>query len=213
MHVYISVDLEGIAGIATIDQIMRGGTGYAAATRLMTKEANAAIAGAFDAGSTAVTVNDSHGTMDNLNPDELDPRARLITGSPKAQCMAQGISGEYAAAIFIGYHDHAGGDGVLAHTVSSHFMSVRLNGEVVSEADINALYAATHGVPVAFISGDSAICQAAGRLMPSAHKAAVKHAAGWSVADSLHPAEAARAIRGGRRRPRRHRPHRPPRPE
>ncbi|MGW6020246.1 M55 family metallopeptidase, partial [Oerskovia enterophila] len=27
MHVYISVDMEGIAGIATLDQIVRGGHG------------------------------------------------------------------------------------------------------------------------------------------------------------------------------------------
>ncbi|KAB2582375.1 aminopeptidase, partial [Rhodococcus erythropolis] len=52
MHVYISVDMEGIAGIATLDQTIRGGGGYHRAQMLMTAETNAAIAGAFDAGAT-----------------------------------------------------------------------------------------------------------------------------------------------------------------
>lgn len=197
MHIYISVDMEGIAGISTIEQITRGGAGYPAATRLMTAEANAAIAGAFDAGASAVTVNDSHGTMDNLGASDLDSRARLITGTPKAQCMAQGLSPSFDAAIFIGYHSCAGGGGVLAHTVSSNFAQVQLDGISVSEADINALYAATQGVPVALISGDDVICADSARLMPQATRVAVKEAIGWSAANSLHPTQSALAIRNG----------------
>lgn len=197
MEIYISVDMEGVAGVATLDQIFRGGFGYPEAARLMTLETNAAIAGAFDAGATSVTVNDSHGAMDNLIPAELDSRARLITGSPKAQCMAQGISSRFDAALFIGYHGAASSDGVLAHTVSSHFVSVTLNGVTVSEADINALYAATHGVPVAFLSGDDIICSTTGTHLPHATKVAVKNSIGWTAADSVHPSRAAELIRSG----------------
>jgi len=195
--VYISVDIEGIAGVSTIDQITRGGTNYPTATRLMTAEANAAIAGAFDAGASAVTVNDSHGTMDNLSATDLDPRARLIAGTPKAQSMAHGLTADFDAAIFIGYHGAAGSGGVLAHTVTSHFLEVRINGTPASEADINALYAAAQGVPVACISGDDVICADAARLMPDATKVVVKESIGWSAANSLHPTESARIILKG----------------
>ena len=197
MRVYISVDIEGVAGVSTIDQITRGGTGYPAAARLMTAEANAAIAGAFDAGASAVTVNDSHGTMDNISPTDLDSRARLIIGTPKPQSMAQGLSADFDAAILIGYHGAAGSSGVLAHTVTSHFAYVRLDGVSLSEADVVALYAATQGVPVAFISGDDVICADANRLMPHATKVAVKESIGWTAANSLHPTESALAIRRG----------------
>jgi D-amino peptidase len=197
LRVYISVDIEGIAGVSTIDQITRGGFGYPAATRLMTGEANAAIAGAFEAGASAVTVNDAHGTMDNIGAVDLDSRARLITGTPKARSMVEGLTPDFDAAIFIGYHSSAGDTGVLAHTVTSHFAQVRLNGALTSEADINALYAATQGVPVAFISGDDVICADANRLMPQATKVAVKEAIGWSAANSMHPTESALAIRKG----------------
>ena len=121
MHVYISVDMEGIAGIATLDQTIRGGGGYHRAQMLMTAETNAAIAGAFDAGATSVLVNDSHGTMDNLLHADLDPRARLIFGTPKMQCMAEGLTSDHDVALFVGYHAPAGGPGVLAHTFSSLF--------------------------------------------------------------------------------------------
>ncbi|GAA3166939.1 hypothetical protein GCM10020255_053070 [Rhodococcus baikonurensis] len=109
MHVYISVDMEGIAGIATLDQTIRGGGGYHRAQMLMTAETNAAIAGAFDAGATSVLVNDSHGTMDNLLHADLDPRARLIFGTPKMQCMAEGLTSDHDVALFVGYHAPAGG--------------------------------------------------------------------------------------------------------
>jgi len=148
VHVYISIDMEGIAGIATRDQVVRGGHGYPRAQALMTAEANAAIAGAFEGGATAVTVNDSHGTMDNLLQDQLDVRARLILGSPKTGCMAHGLTPEHDLALFIGYHAAAGEMGVLSHTFSSQFSSFRLNGQTVSEAEVNALYAAAQGVPV-----------------------------------------------------------------
>jgi D-amino peptidase len=92
VQVYISVDMEGVTGIATADQVVRGGHAYPLAQRLMTAEANAAIEGAFAGGAERVVVNDSHGSMDNLLHEELDPRARLIFGTPKLDCMAEGLS-------------------------------------------------------------------------------------------------------------------------
>ncbi|UVJ37763.1 M55 family metallopeptidase [Arthrobacter sp. CJ23] len=101
---FISIDMEGVAGVATFDQVVRGGYGYPRAQELMTLEANAAIAGAFDAGAEEVVINDSHGTMDNLIHELLDPRAIVVFGSPKAQCMAEGLTADCDVALFIGYH-------------------------------------------------------------------------------------------------------------
>ena len=55
----ISVDMEGVAGIATRQQIHPQGRDYPIARALMTAEANAAVAGAFDGGATSVVVNES----------------------------------------------------------------------------------------------------------------------------------------------------------
>lgn len=197
MQVYISIDMEGVAGISTADQITRGGHGYPLAQELMTAEANAAIAGAFDGGADAVLVNDSHGTMDNLLPDRLDPRARLLNGSPKLQCMAEGLTAGHDVALYVGYHAPAGGPGVLAHTFSGYFGEVRINGTPVSEAEVNALQAGALGVPIGLVAGDDVICAIAQRVFPGATVVQTKIAHGFLAADSLSQAAAGEAIRAG----------------
>lgn len=195
VQVYISVDMEGVAGIATRDQVIRGGHGYPRAQALMTAETNAAIEGAYAGGATAVLINDSHGTMDNLIHEDLDPRARLIFGSPKTDCMAEGVTGKHDLAIFLGYHAPAGGPGVLAHTFSAHFTEVRVNGQPVSEADVNLLQLAVAGVPLGLVTGDDVICDWVTERMPGVRTVEVKRAHGWTAADSLAPTVARDLIR------------------
>ena len=194
MRVFISVDMEGVAGVATFDQIIRGGTGYPRAQELMTAEANAAIRGAFAAGADEVLVNDSHGTMDNLLHDRIDPRARLLFGAPRPSCMVQGISAADSLAVFVGYHAAAGSPGVLAHTFSSNFTELRVNGQPMTEAEVNGLYAASLGVPVGVVTGDDEICDVARKAFPGVTAVEVKKAVGYSATDSLAPEAARDAI-------------------
>jgi D-amino peptidase len=186
-RVFVSVDMEGVAGIATLDQILRGGSGYPRAQALMTDEASAAVRGAFAAGADEVVVNDSHGTMDNLLHDRLDPRARLLFGAPRPSCMVQGVSPGDALAVFVGYHAAAGADGVLSHTFSSNFTEVRVNGQPVSEAEVNGLYAASAGVPVGVVTGDDQICEVARKVFPGVTTVEVKRCVAYASADSLAP--------------------------
>jgi D-amino peptidase len=112
MRVYISVDLEGVAGVAHEDQTdpidPRHAGDYNRFRRLMTNEANAAIAGALEAGSKSVLVNDSHWLRCNLLAEELNPAAELLNGGPKRLSMVEGIDGGLDAAMFIGYHARSG---------------------------------------------------------------------------------------------------------
>ncbi|PYO63931.1 MAG: aminopeptidase, partial [Gemmatimonadetes bacterium] len=75
MRVYISVDMEGIAGVVHESQTDPTTPAFAAEygrfRRLMTAEANAAVEGALAAGATRVLVNDSHWHMRNLLAEEL----------------------------------------------------------------------------------------------------------------------------------------------
>ena len=193
-RVFISVDMEGVAGVATFDQIIRGGSGYPRAQALMTAEANAAIRGAFAAGASEVLVNDSHGTMDNLLHDQLDARARVLFGAPRPSCMVQGLTRDDDVALFVGYHAAAGADGVLAHTYSSNFTELRVNGAPMTEAEVNGLLAASLGVPVAVVTGDDQVCQVARKAFPGVTAVEVKKATGYSAADSLAPATACELI-------------------
>jgi D-amino peptidase len=104
VKVHISVDMEGISGVADAADTMLGAPHYEYCRRLTTAECNAAIAGCFEAGTTDVLVNDSHGTMLNLLQEQLDPRVRVIRGRPKSLGMMQGIDDKTQATMFVGYH-------------------------------------------------------------------------------------------------------------
>ncbi len=199
VDVLISVDMEGVAGVATRQQIRPDGRDYPIARALMTAEANAAVAGAFDGGATSVVVNDSHGPMDNLLGEQLDPRAEYVVGDPKPLDMVQEVTPQTGVVLFVGYHAGAADpSGVLAHTYSgAAFADVRLNGRPVSEAELNALMAAAVGVPVGLVTGDDVICAVAEKAFPGVITVPVKTALGRTAARSKHPAAARRAITAG----------------
>ena len=197
MRVYISVDMEGVAGVATREQCRRNDPSYAAAARLMSLETNAAVLGAFDAGATHVLVNDAHAEMWNLDTDCIDPRADVVVGSPKVPAsMAYGVEG-HDVALFVGYHASAGvAGGCLAHTYSGAcFADVLLDGEVVTEAELNARYAGAGGVPLGLVTGDSALADELAVRMPGTTVLAVKNSLGRTAVSSMHPVRAREAIR------------------
>ena len=89
LKVYVSVDMEGIAGVNHPHPIFAGHERYPTAVDLMIGEANAAVEGALAAGATDVLVNDSHGEMYNLLPERMHPAARVLQGQ-KAWSMVEG---------------------------------------------------------------------------------------------------------------------------
>src|SRR2546426_1673792 len=140
MRVYISVDMEGIAGVVHESQTDPTtpalAAEYARFRRFMNAEANAAVEGALAAGATRVLVNDSHWFMRNLLAEELHQTAELVSGDPKPRSMMQGIDqqGGFDAALFIGYHARAGTrNAILDHTYADRIHDVRLNQQPVGE--------------------------------------------------------------------------------
>ena len=106
-----------------------GGAEYGRARKLMAEDANAAIRGAFEGGATDVLVNDSHGSQRNLLPEDLDPRARLISHSFKRYGMMEGLDESFDAVVFIGYHAKADAPrGLFAHTGSGVVRDLQVNG-------------------------------------------------------------------------------------
>jgi D-amino peptidase len=198
LKVYISSDMEGIAGLVMGNQVTGGERDYAVGRKLMIAETNAAIAAAFDAGATEVLVNDSHGSQTNLLAEDMDRRATLITGSPKPLGMMQGIDSTFDAVIFIGYHAQASSiDAVIGHTYSGSLKSVRLNGHEVGEYGLNATAAGAFGVPVVFIAGDKAAVDQAKAFIPGIEGLAVKEGIGQTAARTLHPLDARERIAAG----------------
>jgi D-amino peptidase len=193
LKVYISVDMEGIAGVVHSDQTSSSGKDYNLARKWTTEETNAAIKGALEAGATEIVVNDSHGSKRNIIASMVNPAAYLITGSPKPLGMMQGIDETFDAIIFIGYHSKVGTkDAVLDHTMSgSAFASISINGVEMSEAQINAALGAVYDVPVVLITGDATVCeQTKEELGEELETAVVKEAVGRTAAKTLTPEKA-----------------------
>lgn len=196
--VYISVDLEGIAGVVANTQTSPSGQNYEWARRQMIAETNAAIEGAFAGGATEVLVNDSHGPQTNLRPDEIDRRAMMITGQPKPLGMTMGLDSTFDAAVYIGYHAPGStANAVHGHTFSGALKVVRLNGKEVGEYGLNAMVAGYWGVPVVFISGDKAAVEMAQDFIPGVDGLAVKEGIGYYAAKTMNPLEAREKISAG----------------
>jgi len=198
VRVLVSVDMEGIAGVSGADDILHGRYNYERFRRLMTEEANWAVAGAWAAGATSVVVNDSHDGMRNILYDELDDRAELISGFNKPLCMVEGVQ-DADAAVFIGYHAWAGTQqATLDHTISgAQVHNWWLNGQLVGETQINAALAAHFGVPVVLVSGDDKLARQVEASLPHTRTVIVKHALDASSVRSRPRAEVERLIREG----------------
>jgi D-amino peptidase len=207
MRIYVSVDMEGLAGVAHPNQVVFGLNGldrtdYDRSRGLMAGETNAAVEAAFANGASDVVVNDSHWQMRNLRAEDLHDGARLIIGD-KPLSMTQGIGeeedGAFDGAVFIGYHAGAGHPtGVIAHTYSSlTVLEIRVNGVPHNEAGLNAIRLGHHGVPVILVAGDDALAAEVAALLPWAERVVVKRGLGTNLADSLSPAAAQAAIREG----------------
>ena len=198
--VFISVDMEGIWGVVAGPQTSSSSPEYGTARKWMAEDVNAVIAGLFEAGAGEVVVNDSHGSMRNIVADQLDPRASLISGSPKPLSMMQGIDGTFEACIFVGYHARAGtAPATLDHTISGGTIrSIRISGQELPELGINGAIAGYFKVPVIMLSGDTATCEQARSILGREIVAVpVKEAAGRYAA-KLYPMEEARkALREG----------------
>ena len=198
MKLLISTDIEGIAGVYSPEQTRMGNGEYERARRLMTQEANAAIAGAFDAGAETVFVNDSHGDFRNLIAEQLDPRAQAVQGKPRRLGMMAGVDFGVDAVALVGYHAKAKAAGILAHTINSFaFARIRLNGVELGEMGIYGALAGAYGAPVIAASGDDVFIAETRPLFPGATFVQTKTASGNTSGCSLAPEAACAAIRAG----------------
>lgn len=167
IKVFISVDMEGIWGVVHGNQCSSESPEYQIARKWMVQDTNAVIQGLFEGGATEVVVNDSHGRMRNIIASDLDPRADLISGSPKPMSMMEGIDSSFAACLFVGYHARAGSaSAILDHTISgAAIYSIKINGIEMPELGINAAIAGYYNVPVIMLTGDTETCRQAQELL------------------------------------------------
>lgn len=189
LKVYISVDMEGVAGVVTGDQLGPTGFEYARFREFMTREALAAVNAAKEAGATEILVSDSHGNGENLLIELFPPDVRIIRSWPRRLTMMAGIDSSFDAVIFIGYHSSTDNSkGVRAHTFSSARLThVAINGTPASEGSWNAAIASHFNVPVVMISGDDAAVAEVRAVVGPIEAAETKRSLGFHSANTLTP--------------------------
>jgi D-amino peptidase len=200
MKIWMSFDMEGVAGIVDWEQCRpSGGARYAVGCQLMLDEINAAIEGAIAGGATEVLLNDSHGAMANLDPRLVAGGASYIAGRHKPLYMMEGLDDTVDAAFLVGYHGSISGrPSTLSHTYNPEvFTGARVNDAEVGESGINALVAEHFGVPIAFVSGDPVTWAQTEAFARGAVNVVTKESITRFSAVNLHPAESCRRIRAG----------------
>jgi D-amino peptidase len=170
MKIWISYDMEGVAGIVDWDQCRPGSDGYAQGCALLLDEVNAAIEGAVAGGAT---------------------------GRHKPMYMMQGLDSSVDGAFLVGYHGSiSGAPSVLSHTYNPEvFTGARVNGTWVGESGINALVTSHHGVPIALVTGDEVTWDETEPFAPDAEHVVTKTSITRASANALHPTESCRRIR------------------
>ena len=199
LKVFISVDMEGITGVVNWEDVRRDGKDYGYFREVMTKETNAAIEGAIEAGAKEIIVRDSHGSARNLLPEMLNKNSKLIRDwSGGFMSMMEGINETFDAVVFVGYHAKAGTpNAILEHTMSSkNIIDVAINNVSMPEAGLNALIAGHYDVPVVFVAGEKALCDQAKNLFGEVTTFAVKEGLG-NAALNFHPEVSREKIRAG----------------
>lgn len=198
LKVFVSVDMEGLAGVVNAPEVNSTGPDYQMFRTIMAGETNAAIEGAFLAGATEVLVRDGHGNKNNLRPTDVDPRARLLRGlSTGPKNMMEGIDSTFDAVVFVGYHAKAGTpNAILEHTSTGNVIDVAINGVSLPEGGYNALVAGLYGVPVVFVAGDRAVVAQILELLGPIGGVAVKEESN-DASLGLSPKRATEEIRRG----------------
>jgi D-amino peptidase len=198
LNVFISADMEGISGIVDWEQTGSSGLNseYQNGRMLTASDVNAAIEGVLDAGVKGIVVRDAHARKSNIQPGDLNKAATLLRGYPKPYGPMGGMSEEFDAVLYVGYHAKAGtSNAVLAHTWSNVIENIKINDLELGEAGLGIALAGHFDIPVIFVSGDDAVAREAKELVPNISTAIVKWGYGWKSARCLQPENSFKLIK------------------
>ena len=171
MKILIRLDLEGVSGVVSYEQIEPGRAEYAYGQRMAAGDVNAAVGGCFDGGADRVVVYDMHCHGRNVPLDQFHPRGEMIHGKPR---LSRQSLEEFDGLILLGFHAKAGSGTLMAHSYEGDTLDVRVNGKSLGEIGTEAAIAGEAGVPLLMVAGDSAGCEEALALVPDVKTVEVK---------------------------------------
>lgn len=197
MKIYVSVDMEGIAGIALPEHLKRGELFYQEGRHLLTHEINAVVEALLEGGAAEIVVKDAHGTGFNFVTELLHPGALYCMGGTPLAERFPGLDESFDGAMLIGYHGMAGTiRAVRDHTFSSAaYQHMELNGKPVGEIALDGHLFGMHGVPILLVTGDDATCREAQAELEGVSVYETKRAVGRHAALMKAPKQVRTEIR------------------
>jgi len=174
MKIYISTDLEGVAGVINFQNwTMTDAPYYNLAREFLTAEVNACIDGLFEGGATEMLVADGHGPG-AVNIHQLDPRVEYMRGWGDGPWPLM-LDDTFDALVFVGQHAKSGTPYAhLAHTQSTGYLDLSINGVSIGEFGQLSMCASELGIRTIFGSGDLAFTKEAQALVSGIETVAVK---------------------------------------
>jgi len=191
--IYIMTDMEGVAGVRDFEQWCGpDGRYYDVGRRFLTLELNAAIEGFIAGGATTIVVGDGHG-RGAVDIELLDRRAELERGWPQGFPGPSLTQDGFDAIAWVGQHAKAGTPCAhLAHTQSTGYIDLAVNGVSIGELGQLALCASELGVRAIFAAGDKALADEARALVPGIETVVVKRGTNPGRGDELTAEQYAR---------------------
>jgi D-amino peptidase len=161
MKIFISLDMEGIAGTFTWTQEENN---RAEVRKCISQQIEWVIAGVkaskCNKSVDEILIADSHSSGDNLLYEitALDDRLHLISGYPRPKYMMAGLDDSFNVVFFVGYHGGIGTmHSVMDHSYASRFHRIWINDKIMNESLINAAYAGQLDIPVGLVIGDDSL--------------------------------------------------------
>lgn len=192
---YISVDLEGVAGVVgNYGEGLGNGKNYNFAVEQAEREACSVAKALLDCGAAEVWIWDCHGTGVNLNYRAFPRGCKFVLGNG-TRTRFPGIDESFGGILLIGYHAFDTQNATLAHVYSSAtYQYMKINNNYVGEADIDAYFAARKGVPLIFAASDNICINQIKKVHPECFTVVTKTALAWNACISNHPDEVTEEI-------------------
>ena len=157
-EILIIADIEGSTGCADYEASSFNTSSWYDACIDMSLDINAVVLKLFEKGAEKIYIKDFHRTGYNLLPELINEKAQVIHGYREGPVPGIGDVYDAEAVMFIGMHASSGSGGFLAHTLTSKYSRIMVNGIRVSELQLFASSLYGHSLRPLFFSGCPTAC-------------------------------------------------------
>jgi len=198
-NILIIADIEGSTGCGSYDASSFNTPEWYNACIDMSLDISSVVSRLFDEGAENIYVKDFHRTGYNLLPELIDNRARIIHGYKEGPVPGIGDVYKAGAVMFIGMHASSGSGGFLAHTFTSRYSRIMVNGRRVTELQLFASSLYGFSLKPVFFSGCPVACMEAAEDIPDINIYPVKKDDSGNIDKELCRAGLAEAAAGSLR--------------